>query len=279
MSNKAILAGCKAKAMVFCAALLLICMLSMPAAAQVVAPDSSGLSALHVVKASKKKNGWSKSDGKKYYYIKGKKVTGWRTIRGKEYFFDNSGVLQTNCITGNAQGGYDYVDQKGIRIKENTIRLAVNLVRSLTDDRMSAKQKLDTCYSYFVNHCTYASNSYTFSISNFPVLGSRLYSTGSGDCFQSALAMSYCARVLGFMCRFAEGKVDAYSSVPVDVHGWCEVKINGRYLVYDITMKRYHPTAPLGGMVTRGGYPYAIACYHTYYLHANNGMSFWKTPV
>lgn len=229
-------------------------------------------------KAAKKKKGWVKSDGNKYYYKKGKKVKGWNTINGKEYFFNNSGILQTNCITGNTAGGYDYVDIKGIRIKEPTIRHAVSLVRSVTNSSMTPKQKLDACYSHFVWNCSYQSNTYTFSIANFATLGSRLYTVGAGDCYQSALAMTYCARVLGFMARFAEGMVDAYSSVPNSVHGWCEVKVNGRYLVYDITMKRYHPEAPLGGVVTRSNYPYAIACKHTYYLHANNGTTFWKIP-
>ncbi len=236
------------------------------------------LRAQNTVKSKKKKNGWVRSKGEKYYYKNGKKVKGWYIIGGKEYFFNGSGILQTNCITGNAAGGYDYVDRKGIRIKEPTIRLAVKLVRSLTDSSMTPVQKLNACYDHFVWNCGYQSNSYTFSVANFANLGSRLYTVGAGDCVQSALAMTYCARVLGFMARFAEGMVDAYSSVPNSDHGWCEVKINGRYLVYDITMKRYHTGAPLGGVVTRGQYPYAIVCYHTYYLHADNGATFWKIP-
>ena len=40
------------------------------------------------------KSGWVKSDGKWYYYSKGKKVTGWEKISGKWYYFGKNGVRQ-----------------------------------------------------------------------------------------------------------------------------------------------------------------------------------------
>lgn len=44
-------------------------------------------------------NGLVKSNGKLYYYIKGKKQTGFQTINGKRYYFDEDGVGGNGWVT------------------------------------------------------------------------------------------------------------------------------------------------------------------------------------
>lgn len=47
----------------------------------------------------KRANGWIKTGGKYYYYVKGRKTIGWKTIKGYKYYFDAHGVRQNGWIT------------------------------------------------------------------------------------------------------------------------------------------------------------------------------------
>ena len=48
----------------------------------------------NLAKFTIKPDGWTKIDGKYYYYKSGKKLTGWQTISGKKYYFATDGSMQ-----------------------------------------------------------------------------------------------------------------------------------------------------------------------------------------
>ena len=159
------------------------------------------------------RNGWQTINGKKYYYIKGRKQKGWKTIRGKEYYFSDKGVLQVNQIAGSSSNRYAYVDKHGIRCRNEAIQAACSLVLRLTRPTWSQRQKLETCYWYLVNNCRYAADFYDFRPDNFASIAGRMFANEVGDCYESALAMLFLARVLGYDGKLATGKVSSRSSV------------------------------------------------------------------
>ncbi|PFP23528.1 hypothetical protein COJ96_23910 [Bacillus sp. AFS073361] len=62
--------------------------------------------------SSAKKSGWKKSNGKRYYYVKGVKQKGWKVIDRKRYYFDKNGVMKTGWLT--YKGSKYYLDKNGV---------------------------------------------------------------------------------------------------------------------------------------------------------------------
>ena len=226
------------------------------------------------------KHGWVTKNGKTYYYNKkGKKVTGWKKISGKVYYFNAKGVLQKNKIAGTQEEGYDYVDKKGVRCRDQAIVLAKNLVLRLTDPAWTPRQKLLRVFEYFVDECVYVSDYYVFAPENFSAIASRMFMRRGGDCNEGALALVFVGTVLGLTSRLCEGYVDYYSRgtpprFPGNAHGWAEIQIDGKYLVYDISMERAHGSGLYE--IPREWYPYAIQADSMYRLAVSGGKPVWK---
>ncbi len=225
--------------------------------------------------AAKGLTGWKTMNSFRYYYVQGKRVTGWNKIKGKEYYFNRYGRLMTNRIVGNKAGGYDYVDRTGQRVRDTAVRMAVALVRRVTDSSMTPEEKLETCYLYLINNFDYTSYYYELSPETLPELAKRMFSGGTGDCMQSAVAMTYIARVLGYPARAAYGFVNSYSPDPIWEHGWAEVAFGNRFYVYDITMQRKYTGYQLHA-VPLSKYPFAIKRSGTYRLLISNTNVVWR---
>lgn len=233
--------------------------------------------------AASQKNGWVTKSGKKYYYVKGKKVKGWKKVSGKYYYFGSKGVLQVNTIAGSEAEGFHYVDKKGVRCTDRTVEMAKDLVLSLTRPSWTAVKKLQTCYRYLVQDCSYAAGSYTLTPKSFPSMAQRMFVLQAGDCYQGALAMAYIGKVLGFTSRMVRGFVDSrltpgqvslLQELPGNEHGWAEIMAEGpSYLVYDVSMARVYPGKLYH--IPRVRYPYAIRALAGYKLNIVNGKVSW----
>ena len=228
----------------------------------------------HAPVSAAKKQGWVTKNGHTYYYVKGKRVKGWKTINGKEYYFNSLSRLMKNRIVGNSRGGYDYVDAKGIRVKDPVVRKAAALVRGCTNSSMTRNQKLETAYWWIIQNYVYVSHEYSMAPSNFPSVALGMFSSGGGDCFQSALVMAYVAKVLGYQVRVIYGFVSSETPTPIYTHGWAEVLYGNQYYVYDITMQRRYSQLLHGILIEN--YPFAIARDKAYYLNITDGVVVWK---
>lgn len=225
--------------------------------------------------STKPLQGWVKKKSNKYYYKKGVKVTGWKIIKGKKYYFDKkTGKLLTNTIAGTAAEGRYYVDSKGIRVTDKEIRLAVSFVDKCTKINWSKSKKLKACYDYLWKVCQYERAYDKVARSKMPEYASYMLSNEKGNCYRGAAALAYIARVLGYECRVGAGSVSS-TNAPLSVHGWTEIKINGKWYMCDISMQRPRPYMSLY-MRTASNYPFRYRCDEYYTLSVKNGKAVWK---
>ncbi|WHY66764.1 GDSL-type esterase/lipase family protein [Neobacillus sp. SuZ13] len=78
-------------------------------------PSESPKESSKVKTISVKKSGWKKTNGKRYYYVKGVKQKGWKTIDSKRYYFDKNGVMKIGWLT--YKGSKYYLDKNGVMKK------------------------------------------------------------------------------------------------------------------------------------------------------------------
>ncbi len=90
--------------------------------------------------------------------------------------------------------------------------------------------------------------------------------------------MTYVARVLGYDSRFAYGDVSTnmYKTTSLTAHGWCEIKIGGKWKILDITMQM--PRSVDLFLRTRSSYPSGLQlkCNGTYTMKVKKGKVSWK---
>ena len=227
------------------------------------------------VKAAERRDGWRILGERSFYYQDGRKVTGWFTIQDYDYYFNNKGRLITNGIGGNKKAGFDYVDSRGRRVTDPTMRTAVALVRSITAGIKDPEEKLEKCFWYLVRECIYRAMDYEgFTAQDLPSYADYMFRVRAGNCLGGATAMAYMAKALGYDVRICWGKVSSYNPVPDNDHAWAEIRKDGKYYVYDVSMQRVYQ-AQLHNIIRRE-YPYAVACEHCYYLKTGKGDAYWK---
>lgn len=220
-------------------------------------------------------HGWVKKGNQKFYYKKGVKVTGWKTIKGKKYYFDKkTGKLQTNKIVGTAKEGRFYVDKKGIRVTDKEVRMAVSFVDKHTKAGWTRDKKLKACYEYLWKVCQYERAYDKVACNKMPEYAAYMLKTGRGNCYRGSAAFACVARVLGYDSRVGVGGVSSRSTV-LSPHGWAEIKVGGKWYMYDISMQRYWTWIDLYKR-TASDYPFNYRCDDRYQLIVKNGKAMWK---
>lgn len=186
-----------------------------------------------------------KASGNIYYYDEnGRKVTGLVTIKGKKYYFNKKGIQQNGWqnINGNyyffqirkGSKAYMITSQRvnGIYLRKsgkarynseekrklNLMVIANQIMRQITNENMTAPEKLWKCYLKAISYGYGGTgNDYDFRYyySNWDVsYAEDMFYRGHGDCFAFASAFAYLANAVGF-------KASVISS---GGHGWAEIK-------------------------------------------------------
>lgn len=224
-----------------------------------------------------KKTGWQKVKNKTYYYSKkGIKVTGWKKIKGRYYYFDKKGELQKNKIVGNKKKGYYYVDKSGVHVTTKEIKMAVAFVMKNSSVKQSPQERLKSCFWTLCNHYPYQRIiSDVPSAGKIPSYAAYMFQNKRGNCYRYASSMAYIARVLGYESRVAVGGVS--SSTYFSPHGWCEVKKDGKWKMYDCSIQAAYPQKQLY-QIDRKAYPFRLRIDRVYNMKSKNGkISFRKT--
>ena len=233
-------------------------------------------------------------NSKRYYFGKnGRAVTGFYNVNGKRFYFDKkgvaengwfssgghgyyakNGVLYANRIAGSKKEGYDYVDEKGIRVKDAVVRKAVQCVCSITEENWSKEKKLRACFDYIVLQCEYERHLDPEDISKMPEYATYMFDNKKGNCYRGASALAYMAKVLGYSARVGVGAESTHmDDSPLSVHGWTEIKQDNNWLMYDTSMQRRNTDNLYG--ILRANYPYRLQVDNTYLLRIKNGTVSW----
>lgn len=212
---------------------------------------------------AKYKNQWvTTSGGKTYYYNdNGKKVTGMKKIGKKYYYFDPKGVQRSGWQKYKTNYYFFQVGTKtkGYRIKSKTIngvkltssgkakltssskrKLALlvkanKTVQSITNDKMTKKQKLKKVFDYTKSHLrSYNRGGFQRSSTWDMFYAEIAFQTGRADCYSYAAYFAYLANAVGY-------KATVVSS---GGHGWAE--IGGK--VYDPNWSKYSSVDDYFGM-------------------------------
>ena len=224
--------------------------------------------------------GWVRKNGGTCYYGKGgRPVTGWKKIRKKWYFFHKkTKMMAVNTIAGDKKSGYWYVGSDGIRVNDRTVNKAVETVRACTKKGMTDEEKAEACFDYIARQCRYQHNSEKQSAGKMPSFAYRMYVTRRGNCYMSAAAVAYCAKVIGCPVRVTVGGQNASSTG----HGWAEIRQGNKWYVYDASRQRWSYGRDLGGISWKKFYNiwkntrYKVRRNVMYSLETADGKAVWK---
>lgn len=219
--------------------------------------------------------GWVKQGSDTYFLIKGKKQTGWRKIKSKYYYFNTKGILQKNKIVGNKHSGYYYVDLDGIRVTDKNIQYAVKFVMKNSSSKDSPKRRLKSCYKALCKYRYKRFYSDKPSAKKIQSYAAYMFKNKKGNCYRYASAFAYIARVLGYNSRVSVGGVTSHTNSALSPHGWCEIKINGKWTVCDCSMQKTHKKNNLFLCLMKK-YPFKIRCDKTYVMYVKKGKVGWK---
>lgn len=240
------------------AVLLLLCgLLAVPGTAQAAA-----------------KGTWVEKGSHTYLYLGSEKATGWQKVSGRTYYFDARGRMATNAIAGTKATGCHYVNPKGHRVYDKATQEAVDFVLKYTKKSWSRAKKLKACYKVLWKSYPYRGYADAVSRAKLPSYARCVFEKRNGNCYRSAAAFAYVARVLGYEARVGVGKV-ASGPWALTRHGWTEVKVKGAWLMCDISMQRPRPGTNLY-QLTRSQYPFRLKVAGRYTLKVNGAKASWR---
>lgn len=221
--------------------------------------------------------GWMEKGEYSYYYAKGNKVTGWRKIEDKRYCFDKKGRLEKNRIASVPyKGKYYYVDKDGVLVQGTEMRKAVDFVMQNSGKKNSEAVRLKQCYQALCRYPYQRIMTNTLTASNMPVFARYMFNNRQGNCYRYACAMAYIARALGYQTRVAVGGVTARGPyAALSPHGWCEVKIDGKWKMIDCSMGRAYKNVNIY-LVTRKQYPFRLRCDQVFTMKIKDGAVAWQ---
>lgn len=229
-------------------------------------------------KSGKLGTGWYTSGSKKYYYQSGNMVTGWKKISDKTYYFQksgaNKGVLQKNTIAGTKTDGYYYVDKNGVRVTSSEIKQAVKFVNAHTKASQSNAEKLKACYNYLWKNYAYKRAYGIPGKKDMAACANEMFKEKKGNCYRYAASFACIARVLGYDSRVAVGTI-ASAGGGMTPHGWTEIKMSGKWYLFDANMQRNIPSISTYKR-TNSNFPYAHTCSARYTLTITGGKVTWK---
>lgn len=197
------------------------------------------------------------------------------TYQGKTYpYYIESGKILKNCITGNKEEGYYYVDKNGVRSTAKEIKQAVSFVRKHTKSSWSKSKKLSTCYKYLWKHYSYQRFYDKPSAKKMPSYAQYMFSEKKGNCFRYAATFAYIARVIGYDSRVNCGSISSTRG-GMTPHGWTEVKVDGKWYLCDANMQRNFPKVN-SYLRTEKTYPYRHKSSKIYKMTLKYGKVIWK---
>lgn len=196
-------------------------------------------------------------DGKTYYLnANGTLTTGWLEIGDGLYFFYEDGTMAVDVTIGPYQFGKDGKLLNSLNVNSEMQVLVNGIISSVTTADMTQAQKLQACYQYVLDHCSYKRTYETPSGDWTGTFAKEILTTGKGNCYRYAAAFAYLAKGLGYESRVATGQISAARG-GVTPHGWTEVKIGGTWYIFDTEMQdakgrdyyqkieKTYPTKPL----------------------------------
>jgi len=166
--------------------------------------------------------------GKKYYYFdsKGIQRTGWQKIKGNYYYFKIANKAKGSRVGSKTINGIKLRKNGKAKLNAYSKRKLALMVRankiieSITNAKMTKKQKLEAAFAYTKQHLQSYNRGGFQSGGDWDMFYAEIpFNTGRADCYSYGAYFAYLANAAG-------GKAAAVSS---GGHGWAEV--DG--LVYD----------------------------------------------
>lgn len=192
----------------------------------------------------------------------------------KYTYFSNKGTILKNTIAGNKSQGYYYVDSTGVKVTTKEMKQAVKFVRSCTKTSWSKSRKLQACYNKLWKNYTYERFYDTPKASKMPSYARYMFSKKRGNCFRYAASFAYIAKVIGYDVRVVTGSISSLRG-GMTPHGWTEIKIDGKWYMFDANMQRNFPTIS-SYKKTESTYPYRHEVSKKYKMTVKNGKVKWK---
>ncbi len=194
-------------------------------------------------------------DGKYYYFgDNGCAITGWKIVGSKNYYFGSDFCAVTGWFQN---GGYYYYGGSdgailtdctvdGYKLDSNGRRQAatglegrvLSVIASCTNDSMSDLKKLEACYKWVINNCSYKrdyADPTKLASGWTSKYALEMLSGRKGNCYRYAAAVAYLAEGLGYDAKVVTGKIVAYGG-GMTAHGWAEVVIDGSTYIFDANM-------------------------------------------
>lgn len=189
-------------------------------------------------------------------------------------YFSKKGVLLKNTIAGNKKQGYYYVDSTGVKVTKKEIKQAVSFVRKHTKTSWSKSKKLKKCYDYLWKNYTYERFYDKPKASKMPSYAQYMFSKKRGNCYRYAASFAYIAKVIGYDVRVVSGSISNLRG-GMSPHGWAEIKMSGKWYIFDANMQRNFPTVD-SYKKTEKTYPYKHEVFDKYKMTVKNGKVTWK---
>ena len=193
----------------------------------------------------------------------------------KATYYSEKGKIAKNKIVGNKKQGYYYVDQTGVKVTSKEIKQAVKFVRAHTKSGWSKSKKLKACYKYLWKNYTYERFYDKAKASKMPSYARYMFSKKRGNCYRYAASLAYIARVIGYDSRVVSGGISSLHRSGFTAHGWTEIKIDGKWYIFDANMQRNFPTVD-SYKKTESTYAYKHETYCKYKMTVKNGKVTWK---
>ncbi|MDO4344189.1 MAG: transglutaminase domain-containing protein [Eubacteriales bacterium] len=192
--------------------------------------------------------GWQTISKKKYYFTpsgtkKGVMHTGWLTIGSKKYYLASNGVMATGWVTiGTKQY---YFKSTGVldasKTKNATSALdqkCASIIKQLGITNSSRDVKLQKIFQYVTWQFSYRTVAFSGNTGWYKTMGYNMLTSGSGNCYSYAAAFACLVKkATNLPVRVCWGSTPG-AYVAWTPHGWCEVKINGTWYVFDPDLER-----------------------------------------
>ena len=177
--------------------------------------------------------------------------TGWENIGGKSYYFDKkTGILDPSKT------------KKAVSELE---QYCENIVSKTVKETDSDSRKLRKLFDYVTWKYSYY-RTYNFKASKGwdKTKALNMFKQKRGNCYSYAAAFGYLVKkATGLPVRIYYGYTPG-SSVAWTPHGWCEVKVNGSWRVFDPDLYRFvYNRSPQFYNQPRSGVYYRVGGYAT----------------
>ena len=209
------------------------------------------------MQAQAAENGLVKKSGKLYFYKDGKALTNkWRTVKGKTYYFGENGaaVKKWQVLKKGSKYQLFWFSSKCVLDKSKTKGVpqsCVNAIAKKSDkllkkwgitDETAKQDAIDKIFSHVSDPSQFAYARDTGSKGKYWSYryGKQMLSKKMGSCYHYASAFGFLVkRATGIPVRICMGKVQTFTKGTWQPHAWAEIKLGGKWYVYDPNAKAY----------------------------------------